>query len=221
MAPDTSTQRRVTLLVRGRPQVMSSDEEEEEVPEDSRIATLYSAADKKSPEEWAALLGELGTKDALVYGSICMDPASVRSHFIVASLIDADDGTLAECLEAKRAHIKAAVLAGGEGAGAFLLAALEGFVSLVRTKLPGTDSAVSKPTFATKYAFESSRRVRIFCQFFDKKLRLESSALCTFSFLLPPGLAALLRSAFFFTGVLFFARMTLSRSSFHGFPIGF
>ena len=45
----------------------------------------------------------------------------------------------------------------------------------------------------------------------------EQRALYTFSSLLPPDLAALLRSAFFFTGALFFARMALSRSAFHGF----
>ena len=49
----------------------------------------------------------------------------------------------------------------------------------------------------------------------------EQSALGTFSSLLPPGLAALLRSAGFFSGAVFFARMTLARSAFHGFQIGF
>ena len=49
----------------------------------------------------------------------------------------------------------------------------------------------------------------------------EQSALGTFSSLLPPDLAALLRSAFFFTGALFFARPALSRSAFHGFYMGF
>ena len=49
----------------------------------------------------------------------------------------------------------------------------------------------------------------------------EQSALCTFFSLLPPGLAALLRSAGFFSGAVFFARMTLARSVFHGFAIGF
>ena len=34
------------------------------------------------------------------------------------------------------------------------------------------------------------------------------------------GLAALLRSAGFFSGAVFFARMTLARSAFHGFQIG-
>jgi len=49
----------------------------------------------------------------------------------------------------------------------------------------------------------------------------EQSALCTFFSLLPPGLAALLRSAGFFSGAVFFARMTLARSVFQGFQIGF
>ena len=45
----------------------------------------------------------------------------------------------------------------------------------------------------------------------------EQSALGTFSSLLPPGLAALLRSAGFFSGAVCFVRMTLARSTFHGF----
>ena len=49
----------------------------------------------------------------------------------------------------------------------------------------------------------------------------EQSALGTFSSLLPPGLAALLRSAGFFSGAVFFARMALARSALHGFQIGF
>ena len=49
----------------------------------------------------------------------------------------------------------------------------------------------------------------------------EQSSLCTFFSLLPPGLAALLRSACFFSGAVFFARLTLARSAFHGFQIGF
>jgi len=48
----------------------------------------------------------------------------------------------------------------------------------------------------------------------------EQSALCTFFSLLPPGLAALLRSAGFFSEAVFFARMTLARSAFQGFQIG-
>ena len=49
----------------------------------------------------------------------------------------------------------------------------------------------------------------------------EQSAVCTFFSLFPAGLAALLRSAGFFYGVVFFARMTLARSAFHSFQIGF
>ena len=40
-----------------------------------------------------------------------------------------------------------------------------------------------------------------------------------FKNLLPLGLAALLRSACFFAGALFFARMTVSRSAFHSFRL--
>ena len=66
---------------------------------------------------------------------------------------------------------------------------------------------------------------------YAKTLILESCAICAVltrtvraectSFSLLPGLAALLRSACFFAGASFFARMTLSRSAFHGFQIGF
>ena len=45
----------------------------------------------------------------------------------------------------------------------------------------------------------------------------EQSALGTFSSLLPPDLATLLRSAVFFTGALFFARMALSLRHFSWF----
>ena len=46
---------------------------------------------------------------------------------------------------------------------------------------------------------------------------VQKSAVCTFFSLFPAGLAALLRSAGFFSGVVLFARMTLA---FHGFQIG-
>ena len=49
----------------------------------------------------------------------------------------------------------------------------------------------------------------------------EQSAVCTFFSLLPSGLAALVQSAGFFSGVVFFARMTLARSASHGFQIRF
>ena len=42
-----------------------------------------------------------------------------------------------------------------------------------------------------------------------------------FFHLFPPGPAASLRSDCFFAGALFFARMTLRRSAFRGFQIGF
>ena len=49
----------------------------------------------------------------------------------------------------------------------------------------------------------------------------EQNALGTFSSLVLPGLAALLRSAGFFSGAVCFVRMTLARSAFLGFQIGF
>ena len=49
----------------------------------------------------------------------------------------------------------------------------------------------------------------------------ERSALGTFSSLLPPGLAAWLRSAGFFSGAVCFLRMTLAGSAFLDFQIGF
>ena len=48
---------------------------------------------------------------------------------------------------------------------------------------------------------------------------VRAECLVPFFSLLPPGLAALLQSVFFFAGALFFARMTLFRSVFHGFQI--
>ena len=49
----------------------------------------------------------------------------------------------------------------------------------------------------------------------------EQSAVCTFFSLLPADLTALLWSVGFFSGAVFFARMTLARGAFHGFQIGF
>ena len=48
----------------------------------------------------------------------------------------------------------------------------------------------------------------------------EQSAVCTFFSLLPADLTALLWSVGFFSGAVFFARITLARSAFHGFQIG-
>ena len=67
-------------------------------------------------------------------------------------------------------------------------------------------------------------RITVFISFDSAQLLLafsEQSALGTFSSLLPPGLAALLRSAGFFSGAVCFFRMTLARSALIGFEIGF
>ena len=56
-----------------------------------------------------------------------MSTSAVRAHFVAMALLDADDG-IEESIEARRALLKAAVAAGGEGAGRALIAALEGFV---------------------------------------------------------------------------------------------
>ena len=49
----------------------------------------------------------------------------------------------------------------------------------------------------------------------------QSRVLCALFSLIPPSLAALMRSACFFAVALLVAGMTLSRSAFHGFQIGF
>ena len=104
-------------------------DEEEEVEEDWRIAKLYKACDKATPDEFNALVTELGVKDAVVMGGMCMDAATARAHFVVSALIDLEDGeSLAECLEARFALLRATVAGGGDGAGAALVAALEGLV---------------------------------------------------------------------------------------------
>ena len=93
-------------------------DEDDDPEEDFRIARLYKVADKASPEEFAALVDELGTKDALVFGGMCMDSKTARAHFVVMALIDLDDDSLAECIEARRKLLKATVATGGAGAGA-------------------------------------------------------------------------------------------------------
>lgn len=105
---------------------MSDDEEE--VEEDPRIAKLYGQADKATPESFAALLDELGTKDAIVLGGMCSDHPTARAHFTVMALIDLDDGSLPEMLESRFQILRAAVKGGGDGAGVALVAALEGLV---------------------------------------------------------------------------------------------
>ena len=104
----------------------SSSDSDSEVEEDYRIAKLYGAADKSTPLEFAALVDQLGTKDAIVYGGMCTDAPSARAHFVLMALLDADDGTVVECLEARLFLLKAVVAAGGDKAGFHLIAALEG-----------------------------------------------------------------------------------------------
>mmetsp|Transcript_21353 Transcript_21353/g.45834 ORF Transcript_21353/g.45834 Transcript_21353/m.45834 type:complete len:183 (-) Transcript_21353:412-960(-) len=106
---------------------MSSDEDDE-AEEDWRIAKLYAAADKASADDFALLLDEVGTKDAIVMGGVMMDALCARAHFVVMALLDADDGSIAECIEGRRKLLKAAVAAGGVGAGVALLSAIEGWV---------------------------------------------------------------------------------------------
>ena len=105
-----------------------SSSEEEEVEEDPRIAKLYSKCDKLEPEAFAAYVEELGGKDAIVLGGMCTDAAAAKMHFVVHALIDADDGTLAECVTERRKLLKAVVAVAGEGAGKNLIAAMEGWV---------------------------------------------------------------------------------------------
>ena len=66
---------------------MSSSDEDEEPEEDYRIAKLYGAADKSTPEQFATLVDEVGTKDAIVYGGICTDAPSARAHFILMACV--------------------------------------------------------------------------------------------------------------------------------------
>jgi hypothetical protein len=100
--------------------------------EDPRIATLYAKADKLSPEEFGALVLELGGKDAVVLGGMLSDKRAAMAHFVVHALMDVDDGTLAECVIERRKLLKGFVdadaAAAGEGGGKNLIAALEGFV---------------------------------------------------------------------------------------------
>ena len=120
---------------------MSDDEEE--VEEDPRIATLYGKADKLSPEAFAALVDELGTKNAVVMGGMCTDHPTARAHFVVMALIDLDDGSLPECLETRWKLLKAAVAAGGDGAGVALVAALEGLVCSDAVEGEAREAAIS------------------------------------------------------------------------------
>ena len=108
---------------------MADSDEDEEVGEDERISTLYSFAGKHSPGEFVAKLDALGTKGAIVLGGMCTVAETARAHFAVMALLDADeDTTLAECVEEKRAFLKA-VNKGGDATvrHAAFLAALESF----------------------------------------------------------------------------------------------
>ena len=58
-----------------------------------------------------------------------MVPEAARMHFVVMSLLDADeDTTLAACIDEKRAFLKAACAGGGADRYLAFLAALESFV---------------------------------------------------------------------------------------------
>jgi len=116
---------------RTNPAISSSDDEDEEVGEDPRIAKLYGLSDKTSPEDYVAKLDELGTAGALVLGGMCTVAETARMHFVAMSLLDADeDTTLAQCIDEKRAKLKAACAGGADPQVRFaaFLAALESFV---------------------------------------------------------------------------------------------
>uniref|UniRef100_A0A6U5L5X4 W2 domain-containing protein n=1 Tax=Calcidiscus leptoporus TaxID=127549 RepID=A0A6U5L5X4_9EUKA len=131
-------------------------DEEDEAEEDWRIAKLFAAADKSSPEEFAALVDKVGTKDAIVFGGVMMDQPTARAHFVVLALVDLDDGSLADCLGTRRALLKAAVAAGGAGAGSALIAALEGLLCSPSTAVEGEarESAMSSFDEALKVLWE-------------------------------------------------------------------
>ena len=106
-----------------------NSDDEEEAGEDERISTLYAFADKHTPKEYVTKLDELGTAGAIVLGGMCTAAETARMHFVVMSLLDADeDTTLAACIDEKRAFLKAACAGGVEGRFAAFLAALESFV---------------------------------------------------------------------------------------------
>ena len=118
--------------------------DDEEVEEDARITKLYSFAEKRCDEdgkygegkeadkdgsEFAALLDSVGVESAIVLGGMFMgEPSLCRAHFTVAALIDADEMTVAKCVELKRAPLKA-VVKKGIVSGVHLLAALERYTT--------------------------------------------------------------------------------------------
>eukprot|EP00966_Prymnesium_polylepis_P146750 3389739-Prymnesium_polylepis.1 len=103
------------------------EEAEEEAEEDPRITQLYAAADKSTPEAFAALVEQVGTANAIVYGGMCTDGPTARAHFIVTAILDADDQSVQESVEERKALLKATVAAGGERSGACMMAAIESF----------------------------------------------------------------------------------------------
>ena len=105
------------------------DDDDDEPEEDSRISTLYAASDKLTPAEFVAKLDALGTADAIVLGNMCTDAETARAHFFTQALLDADeDTTLAQCVEEKRAALRAAAAGGSAARHAAFLANLESFV---------------------------------------------------------------------------------------------
>ena len=129
-----------------------SDDEDDEIEEDPRIGQLYSAADKKSPEEFAAYVDSLGTKDAIVFGGMCTDAPTARAHFVVMALIDLEDDPLPECLTARRKLLKAAVEKGPAGSGKELIAALEGLICT-------SDAVEGEAKEAAKSSFDKALKV--------------------------------------------------------------
>ena len=120
-------------------EVDEDQDEDEEVEEDGRIVKLYSFAEKQvdSDGRWTGdaaayvtMLDELGTRNAAICGgNMCTDHHISRAHFVVASLIDADEMTVAESVVAKRKPLKASVEAGGAEAGKSLVACLERYAT--------------------------------------------------------------------------------------------
>ena len=118
---------------------MSDDEDE--VEEDPRISKLYNFSTKQEDDnglymkdadgtQFVKLLDESGTDDAKVLGGLWAGPAAYcRAHFAVAALIDADEVSVAKCVELKRVALRAVVKSGGADAGMAMLAALERYTT--------------------------------------------------------------------------------------------
>jgi hypothetical protein len=132
----------------------SSSSEAEVAEEDWRIAKLFSVADKATPEEFATLLAEVGTKNAVVHSSMMLNPLIARSHFVVMALLDADEGSLAECIEARKGLLQAAVAAGGAGAGIALVSAMESWVCTEVAEGDAREAAITSFDEALRMLFE-------------------------------------------------------------------